>query len=423
MIQAALACNKLDNLDSIPEMKNLLEEYSQTGGDLSFLRAIHVSGSKGKGSVCAFTENILKFKGLRTGMFTSPHLVHPRERIRVDGKPVCENVFAKHVLRLDSEMKAKGDGQISFFRFLWILAVDIFREAGVEVGIIEVGMGGRFDATNVIAHPVVCGITSLAMEHVNLLGPTIKEIAWNKAGIIKSGVPVLTVEQTDYLETVQIIRNEAEKRGSPLRVISSDCIDESVRLGIDGSHQKGNAALASALAATWISKCRPEMSLTPAEIGSALHLTRWPGRQQIVSLTDRVKIFLDGSHTFESVSATAHWFSHHQDSKRNNVLFFHCSPDRNYIKLLQPLLNISAIFSHAFFMIPKSVQGDLSKIKEHHQDMVNYWMAESKSTSTASIVYEIPEETTNSTSPTNILVCGSLYLVGHFMSHFEIDSS
>ena len=94
-IQAALASKKLVNSSSLPEMRNLLAKYSETKGDLSFLRAIHVAGSKRKGSVCAFSEQILRLKGLKTGMFTSPHLVHPRERIRIEGKPVTEEIFTK----------------------------------------------------------------------------------------------------------------------------------------------------------------------------------------------------------------------------------------------------------------------------------------------------------------------------------------
>ena len=139
-------------------MRKLIEKYSQTRGDLRFLCAIHVAGSKNKGSVYAFTGSILRRKGLKTGMFTSPHLVHPRERIRINGNAVCEEVFARHIIRLNSGLNRNSD-QISYFRFIWILAVDIFKEAQVDVGIIEVSIGGRFDATNSIDLPVACGTT------------------------------------------------------------------------------------------------------------------------------------------------------------------------------------------------------------------------------------------------------------------------
>lgn len=399
-------------------MRKLLADYSKTKGDLSFLRAVHVAGSKGKGSVCAFTEQIFRFKGLRTGMFTSPHLVHPRERIRIDGRPVSENIFAEHVLRLDADLKQNGE-QMSFFRFLWILALDIFRDVGVDVAIIEVGMGGRFDATNVLDEPTVCGITSLAMEHVNILGPTIRDIAWNKSGIIKSGVPVFSVKQTVHPETEDLIRQEATSLKAPIEFIDTEsCIDDSWILGIDGDHQKENAALACALASTWFQKWFPEQQLSKADMKSALKSVKWPGRQQKHIISDNFALFLDGSHTFESISATAQWFSQNSTNTVENVLFFHASPDRDHTKLLLPLMDISNLFSKVYFMIPSSIQGNMDKIKEHHMEMAEFW---SKMTGSKNVflVSEIPDDLHE---PLNVLVCGSLYLVGHFMKVFSIET-
>lgn len=415
MIQAAVSSKKLDNSTSLPDMRKLLTEYSITQGNLDFLRAIHVAGSKGKGSVCAFTEQILRCKGFRTGMFTSPHLVHPRERIRIDGKPVSEDIFAKHVIRLDTLMRERGD-QISFFRFIWIIALDIFREAGVDVGIIEVGIGGRYDATNVLENPIVCGITSLAMEHVNLLGPTIREIAWNKAGIIKQSVPVFSVPQIVHPETEQVLQNEALEKGTSLEIIKTlNWIEDSWKLGIEGPHQRDNAALACALADCWIKNCNLSTVLSKAEIKFALQSTHWPGRQHRHDLNDSVSLFLDGSHTFESITATADWFSK-VDNGRRNILFFHCSSDRDYKKLLEPLINIK--FSYVFFMIPESAQGDHAAITEKHVEMAKYW--ESRTGSSATVISTVPESIYE--HPTNALVCGSLYLVGHFMKFYAIDT-
>ena len=386
---------------------------------MNFLRAVHIAGSKGKGSACAFTEQIFRFKGLKTGMFTSPHLVHPRERIRIDGRPVSEDVFAEHVLRLDANLKLKGE-QVSFFRFIWILAVDIFKEVGVDVGIIEVGMGGRFDATNVLDDPTVCGITSLAMEHVNILGPTIKEIAWNKAGIIKRNVPVFSVKQVVHPETEEIIKKEADSLQAPIQFIEKDfLIDDSWRLGIEGPHQKENAALACSLTSAWFRKWRPDQKLTKADLETALKITKWPGRQQKYSVSGNLNLFLDGSHTFESVTATAEWFSKTSVESAQSVLVFHSSPDRDHVKLLQPLLNISDRFSKIYFMIPSSLHGDVSKIKEHHAEMSKYW---SKMTGSQNVfvISDVPQFDGN--QRINVLVCGSLYLVGHFMNFYSIDT-
>lgn len=419
-IQAALASKALDNNASIPEMKYFLEKYSVTKGDLGFLKAVHVAGSKGKGSVCAFAERMLRYKGLQTGMFTSPHLVDPRERIRINGIPVSKEIFAKHVIRLDHELEGNGE-KISYFRFIWILALDIFREAQIEVGIIEVGMGGRFDATNVIENPTVCGITSLAMEHVNILGPTIREIAWNKAGIIKKGVPIHSVRQKIHPEAEDVIRTEAEVIGAPLTFIKHDSlIEESWELGIDGSHQRENAALASQLVSSWFQIWRPDEQLEKHQLQHALMTTKWPGRQQIEPLSDSLHLYLDGSHTLESIASTAKWFESKSSPDRINILYFHCSPDRDYKRLLMPLLEISHLFESVCFVIPDSVIGDSSKIKIHHDDMTTFWNANSTRGPNAITDSGIPNEIDQST-PKNYLVCGSLYLVGHFMKIYGID--
>ena len=422
MIQAALVNKKLDNNDSLPEMRKLLSIYSQTGGDLNFLKAIHVAGSKGKGSVCAFTEKILRDKGIKTGMFTSPHLVHPRERIRINGKPVNEEMFANHVLRLNSKLQSRGD-QISFFRFLWIVALDIFQSVGVQVGIIEVGMGGRFDATNVLDQPSVCGITSLAQEHDNILGPTLKEITWHKIGIIKPYVPVFSVKQCLHPETRNLIKQEALNLSSPLEFVDpKQWLDEETStLGISGPHQQENAALACALASTWLAKYDLRINLSHNDLKTSLKSAEWPGRQQIFSVSDRLTLFLDGSHTYESVTSTAHWFSKFSNNckkvENENVLVFHCSPDRDFVRLLEPLIKISALFSRIFFMLPLSIYRDTQTIQDHHHDMVHYW--KTKTGQEASVMTSSYNVDFNGKS-TNVLICGSLYLVGHFMNIYSV---
>lgn len=421
MIQAALSTKKLDNSDSLPEMNSFLIKYSRCRGNLDFLNAIHIAGSKGKGSVCAFTERILRSKGLKTGMFTSPHLVHPRERIRINGSPVSEESFAKHVLKLDSDMCAAGE-QMSFFRFLWIIAVEIFYEAGVDVGIIEVGMGGRFDSTNVLRKPVVCGLTSLALEHVAILGPTIQEITWHKAGIIKDNAPVFSVQQSLHPEIQEIILNEAASHNSLLTFVNpDDWVPNIWHLGISGKHQLENASLACAMASQWISTCRPNLKLSANDMKSSLEAVRWPGRQQIVSVSSNLTLFLDGSHTLESILATASWFKKSKTSPTSkSILYFHCSPDRDFKSLLRPLLEMHEAFHKVYFMLPESVHGDTCRILETHREMSDYW---NNRTGTA-ISEIIGSDFTQLeyTEPTDVLVCGSLYLVGHFMKAFHIET-
>lgn len=422
-IQAALASKTLKNADSLPEMRALLAKYTAVKDNLDFLRAIHVTGSKGKGSVCAFTESLLRAAGCRTGMFTSPHLVHPRERIRINGAPVSESTFAQHVLRLDEMLQAAGE-PVSFFRFMWLVAVDIFYEAKVDVGIVEVGMGGRFDATNVIDHPVVCGITSLAMEHVGILGPTLRDIAWNKAGIMKPNVPVFTVRQTDPVVMRVFQEEAAQLQGVALSIAESIDALAHWTLGIAGDHQRDNAALAIALTSSWMRQCRPEWSKPSHEhLRTALATARWPGRHQIARLSPTLTLFLDGAHTFESISYATRWFQTQSTEGVRKTLLFHCSVDRDFERLLAPLIASCSVFSQAVFLIPDSLapgRDDRNLLTSHHQQLARFW--QERTGQPAMVCDRFDAVPLDCSVANEVLVCGSLYLVGSVMKTCNIET-
>ncbi|PNJ45668.1 FPGS isoform 16, partial [Pongo abelii] len=143
--------------------------------DLDRLNIIHVTGTKGKGSTCAFTECILRSYGLKTGFFSSPHLVQVRERIRINGQPISPELFTKYFWHLYHRLE----------------------ETKVDLAVVEVGIGGAYDCTNIIRKPVVCGVSSLGIDHTSLLGDTVEKIAWQKGGIFKQGVPAFTVLQPE----------------------------------------------------------------------------------------------------------------------------------------------------------------------------------------------------------------------------------
>ena len=166
-----------------------LYQSGMTLHDLDNMGVIHVAGTKGKGSTCALTESILRQRGLKTGLFTSPHMVSFRERIRINGEPLSKEKFAKHFWKVYDRIVAPNDpyDRPSYFQLLTILALNIFWDEGVDVAVMEVGVGGRFDATNIIRSPIVCGITTLDIDHTGSLGNTIEEIALHKAGIMKTG--------------------------------------------------------------------------------------------------------------------------------------------------------------------------------------------------------------------------------------------
>jgi len=171
-------------------MRSFTERAGVKMEDLDKLSIIHISGTKGKGSTCAFCESILRHKGLKTGFYSSPHLMEVRERIRINGKPLPKEKFAKYFFDCWDNLCNNGDGQgkadmPAYFRFLTLMSFHVFLQEKVDVAVIEVGIGGAYDSTNIIRKPVVCGVTSLGMDHVITLGGTLESIAWQKAGIFK----------------------------------------------------------------------------------------------------------------------------------------------------------------------------------------------------------------------------------------------
>ena len=188
----------LNRLPMWANKKNSLKDIriflDQMGGPDRKIPAIHVAGTNGKGSVCAFMTSVLKKAGLRTGTFISPHLVEIRERFLINGEPAEKNAFEEAfetVKKQAEHMVEEGFCHPTFFEFLFYMAMVLFAREKVDVMVIETGLGGRLDATNVLESPKVCVITSISRDHMQYLGNTIPQIAGEKAGIIKMGVPVV----------------------------------------------------------------------------------------------------------------------------------------------------------------------------------------------------------------------------------------
>jgi len=201
---------------------------------------IHVGGTNGKGSTCAFIVSELRARGLRVGLYTSPHLVSPCERISVNDVPIGEEAFAEWVTVLRPHIERTG---ASFFEALTAIAFADLAARGVDIAVIEVGLGGRLDATNVIT-PLVSVVTKIALEHTDYLGTDLKGIAREKAGIAKRGVPFVTGEQDPELRA-EIVR-EAERRGAgPVIVVDTTRqLAPDTQLGLRGAHQIANAWVA-----------------------------------------------------------------------------------------------------------------------------------------------------------------------------------
>ncbi|VDK47144.1 unnamed protein product, partial [Cylicostephanus goldi] len=337
------------NAENIQKIREKRESLSFNRGclfqldALDRLNVIHVSGTKGKGSTCAFVESILRNLGFRTGLYTSPHLVHARERIRINGKPISETLFAKHFFTVYNKLRQKADeGDMPpYFKFLTLLSFHVFIEECVDVAIVEVGIGGEYDATNVVQHPVVCGITTLDIDHTSILGTTLTEIAWHKAGILKRGCPAIVTPLCE--QPLKVVTDRALERGvSSLFFIAPSYQNYTfeggaVSAGIAGDHQKVNVSLALQLARAWLKQTQREGNpyFVPKSMAEAIESCHWPGRSQIV-VKDRIKYYLDGAHTPKSMEVCSKWFGDAvNNSQKKRVLVFQCTADRKPSSLLK----------------------------------------------------------------------------------------
>jgi len=279
-------------------------------------RTVHVAGTKGKGSTTAMIESILRADGYRTGMYTSPHLHTFRERIRVGGDLVSEEDLAALVQEVSPLLAVRPE--LTVFEIITALAMLHFAKCGVEHAVVEVGLGGRLDATNVLI-PDVSVITSISLDHTKVLGNTIGAIAGEKAGIIKPGVPVVSAPQVS--EALSVIKERAGALGSELilcgrdwkwRFEGADLEGQSLtlcrpghesapehadlRIPLLGEHQLENAT--AAVAAVEALRARG-VTISPQAIRRGLAEVRWPGRMEVLSR--RPLVVLDGAHNPDSI--------------------------------------------------------------------------------------------------------------------------
>lgn len=289
--------------------------------ELENLNVIHVAGTKGKGSTCAFVNSFLNVHGERTGfprkigMYTSPHMKTIRERIQIDSKPVSKDLFAHYVFEVwealtssTGQEKVQLEEKPRYLQLLALLSMHIFIKERVDAAIYETHNGGEYDATNVFSHPAATGITSIGMDHVEQLGPSIQNISWHKAGIMKHGSPAFSSPQVP--EAAAILQQRATDKGVKLSFVTVD-----PSLPLDSSNlkpetQKVNCSLALTLAARFLKAYAPEGSrdLNADDIVHGVERFSWIGRyHQIIDGTKHW--YLDGAHNEMSIEKAAHWFA------------------------------------------------------------------------------------------------------------------
>ncbi|MHB1356759.1 MAG: bifunctional folylpolyglutamate synthase/dihydrofolate synthase [Anaerolineae bacterium] len=299
--------------ERVYRLERMRELLQAVGNPQMNYQSVHIAGTKGKGSVTALTESILRAAGYRTGMYTSPHLHTFRERIRVMGQPATEEQICIWMERLDEALTARPE--VTVFEAITALAMIGFSESGVQVGVFEVGMGGRLDATNIL-QPLVSVITPVSLDHMNVLGNTIAAIAYEKAGIIKPDTPVVSSPQTD--EALQVIRQTCAQRNALLSYVpdswhwqlcSADLWHQtftlthsnaetglSLQIPLLGEHQLENAATAVATIAVLRDR---GYSVSDQAVQTGLRSVVWPGRMEV--LGQNPLVVLDGAHNGHSI--------------------------------------------------------------------------------------------------------------------------
>lgn len=291
-------------------------------------RFVHVAGTNGKGSTCAMIEAALRAAGRRTGLYTSPHLREPTERIRIDGEAVSDRLFVQAfetVRGVAEELLTRGaiDLHPSYFEMVTAMGFLLFREQQVEIAVIEVGLGGRLDATNLV-EPELCVITPIDFDHEAFLGKDLASIAAEKAGILKAGVPAVAAVQRE--DVAAVLRARAEAVGCELRHTDEWCVTQlaldaegsrfrlSGRQTLDvvcplaGTHQVQNAVTAVA--------ALDRLGLAGSAIADGMAAVRWPGRLEHIG-----KFVLDGAHNPAGARALGAYVREFYGGRRKRLIF------------------------------------------------------------------------------------------------------
>lgn len=390
------------------------------------MKIIHVAGTNGKGSTCSFVNNILMAAGKTVGMFTSPHLVKINERIKINGQDISDDKFFRAFLdvkeAVDKIIKEGGEHP-TFFEYIFLVGIRALSEAKVEYGIFEVGLGGRLDATNIFEEPLVSIITSVSMDHMEILGDTIEKIAMEKAGIIKAEVPVVYYGEDEKVD--RIIKKEVEKKKTVgFSIKNSDIkINSKTNKAIDFcfansydkygcfevpfvmEYQTRNAALAI---------CATKLILKDLDeetIGKGLKNTVWSGRMELV--TERT--YIDGAHNYDGVLQFKEYVNElmHKENAKAYILFS-VVKEKEYYEMMNL---IEEIDNCKGFLVAPIMNARAAAV----EDMAQYLRKSGKEVYTFATLGEAYDYGQKLIKDKDYLFCvGSLYMVGEIKAHLEV---
>ena len=385
--------------------------------------AIHVAGTNGKGSVVAFLDTMLRAAGYRVNSYVSPHLVRFAERIRLDGAPIAEDALRESL----AHCEAVNDGApITFFEITTAAAFHAFQRHPSDVLVLEVGLGGRLDATNVIARPALTVITPVSIDHTHYLGETLPLIAAEKAGILKQGVTGVIGRQD--AEAVEAIETIAGNVGAPLALLGREWSFErsasglAVRdargegryplPGLAGDHQVENAALAAVCA-----RLLPGFDVGDDAIARGLRQARWPGRLQRIhwpGLAEGWEVSVDGGHNEAGAIALARVAKGWADRPLDLVVgMLNTRPPRDFLRPLAP-------YARRVAAVPIPGQDTSATPEDIEAAACALGMA---CETDASVGDAVARLTAGADRPGRILVCGSLYLIGDVLANAGVPAA
>ena len=329
MIDKIENSRRFGNLPGVEVTKRMLATLGNPQEGLAF---IHVAGTNGKGSTCAFLTNILTKAGLKCGCFTSPHLIHFEERITVDQKMIPKDA----VTRLGNELLSIDFGVTpTMFDYCLVMAVLYFKECGCDVAVMETGLGGRLDSTNALGNPMVAVITRIGYDHVAILGNTLTKIASEKAGILKENVPAIFAPQEE--EALAVLRKH------PGTLVSSEDMEKVafMKPGLMGAYQLENGAAAMLAAQKFLSQIGFDEERADAAIEAGIHTAIWKGRMEVLS--EEPYLMVDGAHNSNGIHALkTSLMKLYPDEKFHFVMGV--MADKDYEKMIEELLPLAIDF-------------------------------------------------------------------------------
>lgn len=412
-------------------LHNIARLMETLGGPHRKFPSVHVAGTNGKGSTSAFIARVLQSAGYRVGLYTSPHLVHFGERILIQGERISE----QDVIRLAKQVRKAAESTLSdgaslnptFFEVTTAMALMHFAEKRVDIAVIETGMGGRLDATNIVT-PLVSVITNIDLEHTEFLGHSLEAIAGEKAGIIKERVPLVTAAHQP--EVISVLQHATESKHALLSMASRDFFStkstssegqafdyqgidssyQSLRIGMLGEHQIDNAGLAVA-AVEWLR--RAGFAIDEQALRRGLLETRWQGRLERIA--EQPDVFLDGAHNPASAKKLAAAAKELKKRYNRMVLLIGVLSDKDYPGILAELLPLA---DHVIATQPNYVRSLDAEVLEREIKKKHRSVEKQETCADA-----IERALRGASHQDLILITGSLYVVGEARSWFLPDES